>query len=103
MSDKETLKKAMVDKTRAERAAELLNNPLYIEATSAMRAALYAEFEGSKLGDESARHELWQRMQLMKMFQGKFEDIVKKGEKAEQTISLLNKMNPFYQDNHKVI
>lgn len=96
MSDKETLTKAMTDKTRAERAKEFLSNPLYIEATSAIKAALYAEFEGSKLGDDSVRHELWQRMQLMKMFQGKFEDIVKKGEKADQTISLLNKMNPFY-------
>jgi hypothetical protein len=91
MSDKETIKKAVADKSRADQARELLSNPLYVEAVCAIRAALYAEFEDSKFSDTESRHELWQRMQLMKAFQGRFESIVKKGEKADQTISLLSK------------
>lgn len=89
MSDRETKKKAMQDQSRANQAKELLDNPLYIEAVMAMRAALYGEFEDSKLDQPEIRHELWQRMQLMKAFQGKFEDIVKRGEKATKTIGLI--------------
>jgi hypothetical protein len=48
-------------------------------------------FEDTKLDEEDRRHELWQRMQLMKQFRGKFEDIVKKGKKAEQTLTMLEK------------
>ena len=89
LSDNETRQKARQELNRSDQAKELLANPLYIEAVTAMRAALYGEFEDSKLDQPEIRHELWQRMQLMKAFQGKFEDIVKRGNKASQTISLL--------------
>ena len=89
MSDNKTRQQASMDLSRADQAKELLDNPLYIEAVTAMRAAMYGEFEDSRLDEPEIRHELWQRMQLMKAFQGKFEDIVKKGKKATQTISLL--------------
>ena len=89
MSDDKTRRKAEQDLDRAGQAKALLENPLYVEAITAMRAAMYVEFENSKLDQPDMRHELWQRMQLMKAFQGKFEDIVKKGNKASQTISLL--------------
>jgi len=88
-------RKAVADQTRARQAEELLANPLYVEAVTAMRAAMYVEFEDSKLSDTESRHELWQRMQLMKAFQGKFEHIVKLGEKAIKTIDLIdNKPQP---------
>lgn len=72
-------------------ATELLNNPLYLEAITAMRAAMFEQFNDSKLEDNLQRHELWQRMQLMKQFQGKFESIVKQGVRAEETLSILEK------------
>lgn len=84
-------REARADEDRGRRAAELLNNPLYLEAITVMRAAMYTEFEDTKLSDEDKRHELWQRMQLMKRFQGRFESIVKQGEKAKKTLSLLEK------------
>jgi hypothetical protein len=83
--------KALGDLRRADQAKALLDNPLYQEAVTAMKLAMSAEFEDSKLADADVRHELWQRMQLMKQFQGKFEHIVKTGNKATQTLSLLEK------------
>lgn len=91
MSQNDEIKRARMDMSRADRANELLNNPLYIEAITAIEAAMYAEFESTKLADEAARHELWQRMQLLKQFKGKFEDIVRKGDKARETLTIIQK------------
>jgi hypothetical protein len=87
----EEAREAHIDITRADRAKELLNNPLYLEAITAMKAAMFTSFEDTKLKAEDERHELWQRMQLLKQFEGKFESIVKQGDKAQQTLSLLEK------------
>lgn len=84
-------RQAQSDITRAERAQELLSNPLYIEAIQSMEAAMFATFEDTKLEDADRRHELWQRMQLLKQFKGKFESIVRQGDKARQTLTLLEK------------
>ena len=83
--------KARGDLRRADEANALLANPLYIEAVTVMRAAMFEEFESTKLSDIEARHELWQRMQLMKQFQGRFESIVKTGKRASQTLTMLEK------------
>lgn len=90
-SEEDQKRDALSDVRRGAEAEALLNNPLYVEAVTAMRAAMYAEFEDSKLENKEIRHELWQRMQLMKQFQGRFESIVKHGEKGRQTLSLLEK------------
>lgn len=89
-TEQEQRKKATAAQTRASQATELLNNPLYIEAVTVMRAAMYGEFEDTKLDDADSRHELWQRMQLMKSFQGYFEKIVKEGNKGTQTLKMLD-------------
>jgi hypothetical protein len=89
-TEAEQRKKATAAQSRANQAAELLNNPLYIEAVTVMRAAMYGEFEDTKLADVDSRHELWQRMQLMKGFQGYFEKVVKEGKKGTQTIKMLD-------------
>jgi hypothetical protein len=81
---------ATQQQSRANQAEELLSNPLYIEAVTVMRAAMYGEFEDTKLADTESRHELWQRMQLMKGFQNYFEKIVKEGKKGAQTIKFLD-------------
>ena len=82
--------RAMDDITRAERAKDLLSNPLYVEAITVMKAAMFAEFEETKLSEEDKRHELWQRMQLMKLFEGRFESIIKQGKRAKQTLDMIN-------------
>ena len=91
MSDEAERRKSAIDIGRAARADELLANPLYIEAIDAMRVAMFEQFKDTKLADEATRHELWQRMQLMKQFQGKFEFIVRQGAKARETLTLLER------------
>lgn len=90
-SPQQETNEAIADISRANRASELLANPLYNEAITAMQAAMFEQFNDTKLADESQRRELWQRMQLMKQFQGRFESIVKQGEKAQKTLTLLEK------------
>jgi len=90
-SPQQETNEAISDISRAHRAEELLANPLYIEAITAMQAAMFEQFNDTKLDDENLRHELWQRMQLLKQFQGKFESVVKQGKKAQETLSLLEK------------
>lgn len=90
-SPQQQTNEAISDISRAHRAEELLSNPLYIEAVTAMQAAMFEQFNDTKLIEERERHELWQRMQLMKQFQGKFESIVKQGVKAQETLTLLEK------------
>jgi len=90
-SPQQETNEAVADISRAHRAEELIANPLYVEAITAMQAAMFEQFSDSKLVDEDHRHELWQRMQLLKQFQGKFESIVKQGKKAQETLSLLEK------------
>lgn len=90
MSDEIKARQAAQDIQRANQAAELLANPLYIEALTAMKAAMFMEFENTKLADPEARHELWQRMQLMNGFVSKFESIVKQGKRGRSILSLLD-------------
>jgi hypothetical protein len=90
-SPQQETNEAVADISRAHRASELLSNPLYTEAIVAMKAAMFEQFNDTKLVDADQRHELWQRMQLMKQFQGRFESIVKQGTRAEQTLGLLEK------------
>ena len=90
-SEEDQKRDALTDVRRGSEAEALLSNPLYVEAVTAMRAAMFSAFEDAKLEDKELRHELWQRMQLMKQFQGKFESIVKHGAKGKQTLSMLDK------------
>lgn len=90
-SQQQETNEAVADISRAHRAGELLANPLYTEAITAMQAAMFEQFNDTKLADADERHELWQRMQLLKQFQSKFESIVKQGKKAQETLSMLEK------------
>lgn len=94
-SEQQQTREALSDVNRAALAEQLLNNPLYREAIDAMNLAMQQQFADTKLKDDDLRHELWQRMQLMKQFQGKFEHIVKKGIKAKQTLTMLEKAKNF--------
>jgi|TARA_R110000822_G_scaffold98953_1_gene223522 hypothetical protein len=80
---------ALTDIDRATAAEALLSNPLYVEAIKVMESAMYVEFESTKMADSENRHELWQRMQLMKQFRGRFESIVKQGNHARTTLKML--------------
>lgn len=97
MNDELKRREAYEQVRRAEQATELLNNPLYIEAIQAMHQANFDLFIDSKLDDERERHELWQRTKVLKQFQAKFEHIVKQGEKAKETLTLLEKTKKVFR------
>lgn len=82
---------AAKDAARGVQADELLNHPLFKEAAESIQVALFEEFKDTKLNGEGERHELWQRMQLFKLFIGKFEHVVKTGKSAQNTMTLLEK------------
>tara|TARA_R110002096_G_scaffold317374_2_gene511855 strand:- start:1083 stop:1379 length:297 start_codon:yes stop_codon:yes gene_type:complete len=90
MSDEQQKRNARSDITRADQASQLLSNPLYLEAIEVMTVSMFAEFRDSKCAEVDTRHELWQRMQLMKQFQSRFESIIKQGGKAEDTIKMID-------------
>ena len=85
------------DIQRARQADELLSNPLYQEAIVAMESALFEQFKDTKFKEDAERHELWQRMQLMKQFQAKFEHVVKQGKKARETLTLLERAKKHFR------
>lgn len=91
MNEQEQVMKAKNDLSRAQRANELLSNPLYREAIDSIEIALVEQFKDTKFKDDAERHELWQRMQILKQFQAKFEHVVKQGEKAKETLTLLER------------
>ena len=98
MNQQEERMNAINDVDRSQKAKELLENPLYLEAITAMNSAMYIQFQDTKFHDEEQRHELWQRMQLMKQFTGKFESIVKQGIKANKTLTLLDKAKEHFKN-----
>lgn len=90
-------RQAVADVTRAERARELIDNPLHQEAFIALKAAAFEDFSNSEMEDEKLRFVLWQRMQVINDFQKHFENILAQGEVAKDTLSMLEQ-----EPNHRI-
>lgn len=90
-TDEQQKVEAIEDISRASRAEQFMKNPLYIEALAVMEAAIYTEFQNSKLGDVELRHELWQRTKQLEQFKSRFESIIKHGKKARDTLTMLER------------
>ena len=71
---------------KAQRADELLNDPLIQEFIIAVRGDLLREFESSKLHDEKAMRNAWHKSQVFNQFLDKFTKQIKDGENAKFTI-----------------
>ena len=71
---------------KAQRADELLNDPLIQEFIIAVRGDLLREFESSKLGDEKAMKHAWQKSQIFNQFLEKFTKQIKDGKNAKHTL-----------------
>ncbi len=80
----ETELKNLVQK--ANRADELLNDPLIQEFIIQMRGDLLAKFESTKLEDEQARKDAWQQSQVLNRFLDKFTRTIKDGKNAKITL-----------------
>lgn len=71
---------------KAQRADELLNDPLIQEFIVAVRGDLLREFESSKLHDEKAMRNAWHKSQVFNQFLDKFTKQIKDGKNAEYTL-----------------
>ncbi len=72
---------------RANRADELLNDPLIQEFIIQMRGDLLKKFEGTKLNDEKERLDTWQQSQVLNKFLDKFTRAIKDGKNAKTTLA----------------
>jgi len=72
---------------KAQRAEQLLNDPLIQEFIIAVRGDLLNKFESTDLKSEKERLDAWQQGQVLKLFLDKFTKQIKDGKNA---MSLLN-------------
>ena len=70
------------DVQRAQRADQLLNDPMIQEFIIAMRGKLLNEFESTSLDDDKERSNAWQKSQILNSFLEEFTKAIKKGKDA---------------------
>lgn len=76
---------------KAQRAEQLLNDPLIQEFIIAVRGDLLNKFESADLDSEKERLDAWQQGQVLKLFLDKFTKQIKAGKVAKLT--LMDKLN----------
>ncbi len=67
---------------KAQRANELLNDPLIQEFIVTLRGDLLNKFESTELGNEAERLSAWNQAQVLKDFLAKFTKAIKEGKDA---------------------
>ena len=76
---------------KAQRADQLLNDPMIQEFIISVRGDLLNKFERTGLGSEKERLAAWHQGQVLKMFLDKFTKQIKAGKNAQ--LSLMDKVN----------
>ena len=76
---------------KAQRADQLLNDPMIQEFIISVRGDLLNKFESAGLDSEKERLDAWQQGQVLKMFLDKFTKQIKAGKNAQLT--LMDKVN----------
>tara|TARA_R110000850_G_scaffold199607_1_gene325779 strand:- start:85 stop:369 length:285 start_codon:yes stop_codon:yes gene_type:complete len=76
---------------KAQRASELLNDPMIQEFILSVRGDLLNKFESTELDNEKERLDAWQQGQVLKLFLDKFTKQIKSGKNAQLT--LMDKVN----------
>ena len=76
---------------KAQRADQLLNDPMIQEFIISVRGDLLNKFESAGLDSEKERLAAWHQGQVLKMFLDKFTKQIKAGKNAQLT--LMDKVN----------
>ena len=76
---------------KAQRADQLLNDPMIQEFIISVRGDLLNKFESTDLNSEKVRLTAWNQCQVLKMFLDKFTKQIKAGKNAQ--LSLMDKVN----------
>jgi hypothetical protein len=75
--------KSLEEIKRAERAEEVLNNPLFIEAVDKVRSGIINSMAESPLGDDRTHNRLVIAMQILNQIKKQLTDVVQTGKMAK--------------------
>ena len=79
------------ESARGQRAAEVLDNPIYQESFIAIRAALMKEFQNTKFKHSDERDEIWRKMQTIDWVEKHLRQVMTSGQVSEQSIVMRGK------------
>tara|TARA_R110002096_G_scaffold149845_1_gene311457 strand:+ start:179 stop:466 length:288 start_codon:yes stop_codon:yes gene_type:complete len=71
---------------KAQRADQLLNDPLIQEFIISVRGDLLSKFESTELNSDKERLDAWQQSQVFNQFIDKFTKTISKGKQANLTL-----------------
>lgn len=83
--------KARNDISRAERARQVMADPIVNEALTAMKGDLYSKFCNTEFKDSAGRDEIWRKMQTVHKFEKYFEQVMTDGAIGQQTLTMLER------------
>lgn len=72
---------------RKAMADDVVNNPVYQEAITAMKGELYAAFAKTGWKDSAERDEIWRKQQAINWFENYLRQVMDTGRLAEHTIA----------------
>lgn len=91
MNDSERQQKLVAQSQRGDRAKQILNDPLVVEAFSQMEDAVIENLRTSHWSHQDEREELYKMLRVIDDFKGKFRQHVEGGKKAKTLLQRLFK------------
>ena len=74
------------EKIRGGYAKQVLDNPLFRETITIMRAELYESFAKTKFNQKDERDEIGRKQQVVEWFEGRLKRVMQGGQMAEKTL-----------------
>ena len=75
------------EKSRGVRARQVLDNEIYKEAMTALKAELYQGFINTKFRDSDERDEIWRKQQAVEFVESYLQEVMETGKIAEATLA----------------
>ena len=92
MNDKERELHLEENIKRAKEAETILNNALFLEALTAIRAELYENFTKTKFKDDEERKEIWRKQQSIDWLEKYFVNISNTGKLSMQELGKISRI-----------
>jgi len=92
MNDLDDARELKLEAERATQAGQILNNPLYIEAITIMRADAIGLFQHAKQSDSKAHKEAWLKLDAITEFEENLKSIMQNGVFAQENLTMLDKV-----------
>lgn len=74
------------EKIRANQAQQVLDNPVFQEAFTALKASIFQKFEKTRFDQEEERTELWRKLNCMSNLERYLSSVVQTGKMSETDI-----------------